>query len=319
MAKFDIADGFYCLFLDPNDAPKLAVLMPRYEGEPQLVAIPLSLTMGWVSSLPTFCAASKTAADIANAFLFCRTVLPHHLEHAASTHDCWGLPRKLNARLQPPFSPPTSDIASMLALLSPHPGERMPPSALPAPELTELAWPLSQPKDRPPLTRHRGPIRHVDVFVDDFIGIAQGSRHRCTNMRCCIMHAVDKVFSQWDLVTLHHKEAISEKKLLKGEGRWSQWKEILGWILDTSQGTLELTNCRKDCILVIFEDLHHKRCIGIKKWQQLLGELQFMGPAIPRASSLFGALQLGLSHADQPHVWITPHLRAHLMDFEALT
>ena len=54
MAKFDISDGFYCLFLDPNDAPKLAVLMPRYEGELQLVAVPLSLTMGWVSLPPTF-------------------------------------------------------------------------------------------------------------------------------------------------------------------------------------------------------------------------------------------------------------------------
>ena len=92
MAKFDISDGFYRLFLDPDDAPKLAVLMPKYEGEPQLVAVPLSLTMGWVSSPPTFCTALKTAADIANASLFCRTLLPHRLEDAASTHDCWGLP-----------------------------------------------------------------------------------------------------------------------------------------------------------------------------------------------------------------------------------
>ena len=116
MAKFDIADGFYRLFLDPDDAPKLAVLMPRYEGEPQLVAVPLSLTMGWVSSPPTFCAASKTAADIANASLFRCTVLLHRLEHAASTHDCSGSPQKLNAGPQPPFSPPTSDIASTLTL-----------------------------------------------------------------------------------------------------------------------------------------------------------------------------------------------------------
>ena len=43
-----------------------------------------------------------------------------------------------------------------------------------------------------------------------------------------------------------------------------------------------------------------------------------MGPAVHRASSLFGALQLGLSHANKHHVQITPHLQAHLMDFEAL-
>ena len=43
-----------------------------------------------------------------------------------------------------------------------------------------------------------------------------------------------------------------------------------------------------------------------------------MGPAVPGASGLFGALQLGLSHADKHRVQITPHLWAHLTDFEAL-
>ena len=121
--------------------------------------------------------------------------------------------------------------------------------------------------------KHRGPIAHVDVFVDDFIGIAQGSQHQCKNVCRCIMHAVDAVFSQLDLATAQRKEAISEKKLLKGKGGWSQCKEILGWILDTSRGTLELTNRRKSRILAIFEDLHHQGRVGIKKWQQLLGEL----------------------------------------------
>ena len=64
LAKFDIADGFYRLFLDPDDATKLAVLMPRYGDEPQLVAIPLSLTMGWVSSPPTFSSVNVNASKL---------------------------------------------------------------------------------------------------------------------------------------------------------------------------------------------------------------------------------------------------------------
>ena len=43
-----------------------------------------------------------------------------------------------------------------------------------------------------------------------------------------------------------------------------------------------------------------------------------MGPAIPGASGLFGALQLGLKHADHHCVRITPYLRDHLTDFETL-
>ena len=44
-----------------------------------------------------------------------------------------------------------------------------------------------------------------------------------------------------------------------------------------------------------------------------------MGPAVPGASSLFGVLQLGLSHSDKHRMWITSHLQAHLTDFEALS
>ena len=77
LAKFDISDGFYYLCLEPDDAPKLAVLMPKYDEEPQLIAVPLSLTMGWVSSPPTFCPASETAANITNTSLFCHTMPLH--------------------------------------------------------------------------------------------------------------------------------------------------------------------------------------------------------------------------------------------------
>ena len=124
--------------------------------------------------------------------------------------------------------------------------------------VSELMLPLPQPEDHAPLTRHRGPIAHDDAFVDDFIGIAQGSWCHCQNVWHCIMHAMDDVFSQLDPTTVNHKEAVSEKKLLKGEGSQSQWKEILGWILDTSQGTLKLMDWQKSHILAIFDDLHHK-------------------------------------------------------------
>ena len=55
----------------------------------QLVAIPLSTMMGWVSSPPMFCAASETVAELANTSLYKRTVMPHHLEDAESIHDRW--------------------------------------------------------------------------------------------------------------------------------------------------------------------------------------------------------------------------------------
>ena len=69
--------------------PKLVSIMPRHEGEPQLIAIPMSCTMGWVQSPPTFCAVSETICDIANTNIqsnLCNLPL-HHLEEAAAARD----------------------------------------------------------------------------------------------------------------------------------------------------------------------------------------------------------------------------------------
>ena len=82
------------------------------------------------------------------------------------------------------------------------------------------------------------------------------------------MHAVDQILLQLDVTTAQCKEAISEKKLHKGEGGWSQHKVILGWMLDTSShGTLKLTEHHSKQILNIFKELHHKNRVGLKKWQ----------------------------------------------------
>ena len=113
------------------------------------------------------------------------------------------------------------------------------------------------------------------------------------------MHAIDKVFTQRDVDTMHHKEAISEKKLGKGDGGWNQWKEILGWMLDSKWKMLELTEQHTKQIMDIFEDLRGQKRVGIKKWQHVLGELWFMGLVVPGSAGLFGALQLGLAHSDK--------------------
>ena len=60
LAKHDIKDGFYRMFLKASDCPRLAIILPRYPGEPQLIAIPMSCTMGWTQSPPTFSVMSET-------------------------------------------------------------------------------------------------------------------------------------------------------------------------------------------------------------------------------------------------------------------
>jgi hypothetical protein len=82
-SKLDVADGFYRLGVNARQALRLACLLPRDQQEPQLVAIPLALPMGWVESPPYFCAATETVADLANSRLNLRQVPRHRLEDAA--------------------------------------------------------------------------------------------------------------------------------------------------------------------------------------------------------------------------------------------
>ena len=62
-----------------------------------------------------------------------------------------------------------------------------------------------------------------------------------------------------------------EKKLRKGDGGWNQWKEILGWVLDSECMMLELTEWHAKQIIDIFNNLQGRKCVGVKKWQQVLG------------------------------------------------
>jgi hypothetical protein len=120
----------------------------------------------------------------------------HRLEAATSAHDLW-------------VPTPTCEQAIHQANERACPAEQM-PSCRPPPE------------NRPPLLWHEGPVAHVDMFMDDFIGLAQGTQARCQNTRRCILHAVDRVFAMRDEETLSRKEAVSEKKLNKGDGGWCQ-------------------------------------------------------------------------------------------------
>ncbi|KAI2500159.1 adenylate kinase [Fragilaria crotonensis] len=85
LAKIDIADGFYRISLRPHDIPRLGVILPTDGGAP-LVALPLTLPMGWVESPPYFTSVTETACDLLNGALRRGAQLPpHHLESLAAT------------------------------------------------------------------------------------------------------------------------------------------------------------------------------------------------------------------------------------------
>ena len=88
--------------------------------------------------------------------------------------------------------------------------------------------------------------------MDDFIQLGQGGPKRMRGLRDHLLHTIDDVLAQPLPNESHRAEAVSLKKLLKGDGSWGTHKLILGWIIDTLRQTLEIPAYRKTMLANVF-------------------------------------------------------------------
>ena len=90
------------------------------------------------------------------------------------------------------------------------------------------------------------PLAQVDVYVDDFIGLAQGDEKRLGQVRSTLLHSIDAVFRPNDEHDPKSRaEPVSIKKLDKGDASWNTQHTILGWSIDTVAQTITLTTRRR--------------------------------------------------------------------------
>ena len=298
LSKHDIKDGFYRMFLKPSDCPRLSIILPKYEGEPQLIAIPMSCTMGWTQSPPSFSVMSETVADITNQNFAARPreLTAHRLEEPASRRDHFSAEA---------LSRGTDDQSAANRLHALHP-------ELPAPHEAETNCP---PSNRV----YSRPVGDTDVFVDDFIQLGQGGVRRMKALRGHLLRAIDQVLSRPTADETHRNEAISLKKLLQGDGSWNTRKLILGWIVDTIRQTIELPPHRKDTLAQIFEELSQVKRVNAKKWASYLGRLRFVSVAIPGSAGLFSALQWAQNKANGNRIRVNRFVRDSLDAFGRLS
>lgn len=281
LGKVDLADGFYRLRLTDSSILKLAVAFPQYPGEEQMVALPLSIPMGWVESPPAFCAATETVADLANHHRPEAAWPEHQLEEAACT--------------RPEDEEDELDERNWTTVES----RRIPPV----------------------ITPFRKPVKFNDVYVDDFLLGFQGhSKQRRLHLRN-ILHTLDLVFRPLDADDRPtRKHVVSVKKLLKGDAFLSVTKVVLGWLINTVNQTIELPDHRKERAAEIFKSLKGKKQIQVRKWHKILGELRSMMLGIPGSRGLFSLLQLALQRVDEDgNILIDRPMRDQLDDFEHLT
>jgi hypothetical protein len=253
--------------------------------------------MGWKNSPPYFCAITETVADVANERI------QRHLQPLGHRMD-----RIANSRCDNPNGP--QGLVST--------------GLFPATGTVSTAVPLPTQNPSPGLRAfHNQPIGKFDIYVDDFLGIAQGGARTRNRIRRILFHTLDEVLRPKDPEDVPaRQEPISIKKLQKGDANWSTSKQMLGWLIDTVQSTITLPPHRLARLRTILSGIapgQHR--VSIQKWQQMLGELRAMAIAIPGARGIFSHLQAALQtrHVTHGRIRVSQHVRATLDDFAWLT
>ena len=101
------------------------------------------------------------------------------------------------------------------------------------------------------------------------------------------------------------QEPYSIKKVLKGDGQWNTRKVILGWLIDTIQGKIELPPHRIARLNALLDSIAPDQCVvAVKQWHQVLGELRSMSIAIPGSRGLFSVLKEALRHMEKDRLRI---------------
>jgi hypothetical protein len=343
--KIDISDGYLRVAVSADMALKMAVMLPCQPDEPQLIAVPLSLPMGWVESAPAFCAVTETIADLANARLHLNHAPPHRLEADADTPPPTDPTTTLPTEAQPteasestntlpieaqpsekgPTTDPTPDPTTTLpteATAQTSSNNDLPTEATPT-ETSEPHLPAVPALPAPATTTRQPaakPLNHVDLYVDDFCSAIQGNRRQRKTARRILLHAIDEVLKPLDPALQDiHQEPASVKKLRRGDGYWETRKIILGWLIDTVNQTIELPPHRIARLQEIFDSLRGAKRVPVKKWHKVLGELRSMVLAIPGGRGLFSTLQAGFQHSDRNRIRIDRSVRDHLDDMEMLS
>jgi len=97
---------------------------------------------------------------------------------------------------------------------------------------------------------------------------AQGTPARLGRVRRILIHALDNVFQPLEPGgSATRQEPASVKKMLKGDACWATLKTVLGWVLDTIKGTIELPPHRIARIKELFDTFCGRHRVAIKTSQ----------------------------------------------------
>ena len=161
-------------------------------------------------------------------------------------------------------------------------------------------------------------INLTEVFVDDFMGVTNNIT--TTNLRHfsrAMLYGVHSVFPPPDVSGHQGEDPISQKKLAQGEGTWSFQKEILGWLVDGANFTIQLMPEKCSKIVKLIKEISRRKTVPLLLFQELAGKLQHASFAIPGGKGLFSPVHRAMKGLPS-YIHITSELRQILADWRTL-
>ena len=156
--------------------------------------------------------------------------------------------------------------------------------------------------------------------MDDFILLAQGGRRRRRRLRRILFHCIDMVFRPPDAEDDElRKDPISLKKLRQGDGALETAKVVLGWLIDTVAGTIELPPARVERLRELLSSFPRRRKTCPKKdLLKLVGELRSMIIALPGGVGCLSWLQERVKATATKRVYLNRQFHDAIDDFRWL-
>lgn len=155
----------------------------------------------------------------------------------------------------------------------------------------------------------------LKVYVDNFYAATNIlDLHHLTRLSRCLIHGIHAVFPPPHILGHNGEDPISQKKLLEGEGTWSFWKEILGWIFDGRAGTITLPQKKVKKIATQITKILKQQAVSLNKYQKLAGKLQHASFGLPGGPGLFSPIDVAMK-GEPTIITLSPALRTCLMDW----
>ena len=155
--------------------------------------------------------------------------------------------------------------------------------------------------------------------MDDFIACTDNiTQDHILQLSRAMLHGIHTVFPPTKVTKHNGGDPISEAKLDKLEGLWDHAKEILGWLINGANFTIQLPPAKVAKIQQKLKKLTKTKRLSLNDFQKIAGTLHHAATGIPGGRGLFTVIWSAMKHCKSGWIKLTPDLRTVLDDFKWL-